>query len=149
MAGSFIPWQTILETCTSLPVWGRQLWRRTTDFLLIFLRFYVYGLRFKVWGPTTFLTEFQTLTPKNVIHGTSCIISFLTCYLMSWTHISEKKNHWSLISPRTVFSDLALWCCHSWSVTSCKCKVVVSYKFVTSYLLIVLARPNWHKGDFH
>ena len=30
-------------------------------FLLIFLQFYVYGLRFKAWGPTTFLTEFQTL----------------------------------------------------------------------------------------
>ena len=30
-------------------------------FLLIFLQFYVYGLRFKAWGPTTFFTEFQTL----------------------------------------------------------------------------------------
>ena len=30
-------------------------------FLLIFLQFYVYDLRFKAWGPKTFLTEFQTL----------------------------------------------------------------------------------------
>ena len=42
--------------------------RRTTlvmeedrEFLLIFLQSYVYELRFKAWGPTTFLTEFQTL----------------------------------------------------------------------------------------
>ena len=40
---------------------GQQLWRRTRKFLLIFLQFYVYDLRFKVWGPTTILTEFQTL----------------------------------------------------------------------------------------
>ena len=30
-------------------------------FLLIFLQFYVCDLRFKPGGPTTFLTEFQTL----------------------------------------------------------------------------------------
>ena len=41
--------------------WGRQLWRRTGNLLLIFLQFYVYDLRFKAGGPTTFLTEFQTL----------------------------------------------------------------------------------------
>ena len=28
---------------------------------LFFFNFYVYDLRFKAWGPTTFLTEFQTL----------------------------------------------------------------------------------------
>ena len=37
------------------------IWRRTGKFWLIFLQFYVYDLRFKAWGPTTFLTEFQTL----------------------------------------------------------------------------------------
>ena len=28
-----------------------------------------------------------------------CIISFLTCYFMSWTYNSAKNNHQSLISP--------------------------------------------------
>ena len=48
---------------------GRQLWRRTGNFLLIFLQFHVYdfNLRFKTWGPTTILTEFQTL-PKIFVH---------------------------------------------------------------------------------
>ena len=45
---------------------------------------------------------------KIVIHGNECIILFLTCYFMSWTPFS----------PRTVFSDLALWRHHGWSVTS-------------------------------
>ena len=52
---------TVLEIPTGPPVRGRQLWRRTGNFLLIFLWFYVYDLRFKAWGPTTFLTEFPTL----------------------------------------------------------------------------------------
>ena len=55
--------QSVLEIPTGPPVRGRQLWRRTGNFLLIFLQFYVYDLRFKQWGPTTFLTEFQTLYP--------------------------------------------------------------------------------------
>ena len=50
----------VLEIPTGPPVRGRQLWR-TGNFLLIFLQFYVYNLRFKAWGPRTFLTEFQTL----------------------------------------------------------------------------------------
>ena len=33
---------------------GLRPWRRTGNFLLIFLQFYVYDLRFKAWGPTTF-----------------------------------------------------------------------------------------------
>ena len=51
----------VLEIPTGPPVRGRQLWRRTGNFLLNFLWFYVYDLRFKAWGPTTFLTEFPTL----------------------------------------------------------------------------------------
>ena len=51
----------VLEIPTGSPVRGRQLWTRTGNFLLIFLQFYAYDLRFKAWGPTTFLTEFQTL----------------------------------------------------------------------------------------
>ena len=46
------------------------------------------------------------LTKKIVIHGTKCIILFLTCSFMFWTHNSTKNNHRSLISPsspRTVF----------------------------------------------
>ena len=52
---------TVLEIPTGPSVRGRQLWRRTGNFLVIFLQFYVYDLKFKAWGPTTFLTEFQTL----------------------------------------------------------------------------------------
>ena len=57
--------QSVLEIPTGLSVRGRQLWRGTWDFLLIFLQFYVYDFRFKAWGPTTFLTEFQTLGPMG------------------------------------------------------------------------------------
>ena len=49
---------------------------------------------------------------KCVIHGNSCIISFLMQYFMSWAYNSAKNNNQSLILPlslRTVLSDLALW----------------------------------------
>ena len=52
-----------LEMPTGPPVRGRQLRRRTGKFLLIFLQFHVHDLGFKARGPTTFLTEFQTLVP--------------------------------------------------------------------------------------
>ena len=52
-------YQIVLEIPTGAPVWGRQLWRRTAKFLLIFLKFNVYDLRFKPWGPTTFWLSFQ------------------------------------------------------------------------------------------
>ena len=38
---------------------GLRPWRRTENFLLIFLQFYVYDLRFKAWGPTTFWLSFK------------------------------------------------------------------------------------------
>ena len=38
---------------------GRQLWRRTRNFLLIFLPFYVYDLIFKPRGSTTFWLSFK------------------------------------------------------------------------------------------
>ena len=42
----------------------RQIWRRTGNFSKTFLQFYVYDLRFKAAGLTTFLTEFWTLTEQ-------------------------------------------------------------------------------------
>ena len=40
---------------------SRQFWRRTENFFWTFLQFYVYDLRFKTAGLTTFLIEFWTL----------------------------------------------------------------------------------------
>ena len=62
-----------------------------------------------------------TSDQKIVIHVNECIILFLACYFMSWTHNSAINNYRSLVLPlslRTVFSDLVLWRQHSWSVTS-------------------------------
>ena len=67
----------VLEIPTGPPVRGRQLWRRTGNFLLIFLQFYVYDLRFKAWGPTTFLTEFQTL-PRCPINNIPALVWMMT-----------------------------------------------------------------------
>ena len=69
------------------------------------------------------LANHLTSDPKIVIHGNECIILFLTRYFMLWTHNSAINNHRSLIlpsSPRTLFSVLALWRHHSWSVMSHK-----------------------------
>ena len=66
----------VLEIPTGPPVRGRQLWRRTENFLLIFLQFCVYDLRFKAWGPTTFFTEFQTLVTSQTC--TVLVYMFIT-----------------------------------------------------------------------
>ena len=78
--------------------------------------------------------------PKIGIHGNECVILFLTCYFMSWTHNSTKNDYRSLISPlsqRTDFSDLVLWCHHSWSVTSHGCGVLALWRHIRWLLLHV------------
>ena len=76
---------TVLEIPRGPPVQGQQLCRRTRNFLLIFLQFYVYNLRFKAWGPTTFSTEFQTLvlnyhqwSPMTLLKNTSSTLPIFT-----------------------------------------------------------------------
>ena len=58
--------------------------------------------------------------PKIGIHGNEYTNLFLTRFYVLKTRF-RSNNHWSLIlplSPRTVFSDLALWRHNNWSVTS-------------------------------
>ena len=79
-----------------------------------------------------------TRDPKMVIHGNECIILFLTRYFISWKHNSAKNNHrWliSLLSLRTVFSDLVLWYHHSWSVTSHKRRVLALWRHIRRLFL--------------
>ena len=80
-----------------------------------------------------------TSDQRVVIHGNKCLILFLTRYFMSWTHNSAKKgNHRLLISPvslRTVFSDLALWRHHSWSVTSRELEVLALWQNIRGLFL--------------
>ena len=52
---------TVFQITASLSTRSRQLWRRTGNFFKTFLQFYVYDLRFKAAGLTTFLVEFWTL----------------------------------------------------------------------------------------
>ena len=52
------------------------------------------------------------VTKKIIIHGSECIILFLTSYFMPWTHNSTINNNQLLILqwwPRMVCSDLELW----------------------------------------
>ena len=53
----------MLEIPTGLLVRDRQLWTRTGNFLLTFLQFYAYDLRFKAWGPTTFYIFINWIHP--------------------------------------------------------------------------------------
>ena len=84
----------VLEIPTGPPVRGRQLWRRTGNFLLIFLQFYVYDLRSKAWGPTTFLTEFQTLVARH-----HYFLHPLTNLIVIFHLVTSKLNYdWKLSS---------------------------------------------------
>ena len=52
---------SVFQITASLSARSRQLWSRTRNFSYNFLQFYVYDVRFKAGGLTTFLTEFWTL----------------------------------------------------------------------------------------
>ena len=84
---------------------------------------------------------------KIIIHGSECIILFLTRYFMSWTHKSAKKYHRALISP--LFSRGGLFWSNIVMSPQLICDVMKTRKtgIVTSYLSIVIARANWRKGD--
>ena len=70
------------------------------------------------------------VTTKIVIHGSKCIILFLT----RWTHNSAESLI-SPLSPRTVFSNLALWRHRSRSVTSCEREVTALWRHIRRLFL--------------
>ena len=79
-----------------------------------------------------------TSDPNIVIHGNACIILFLTRYFMSWNTHSAKNHHRSLISqlsPRTAFSDFALWRHYSWSVTSREPEILALWRHIRRLFL--------------
>ena len=58
-------------------------------------------------------------------------ISYMLFHVLST--IPLKRHHWLLIlslSPSTAFSDLALWCHHSWTVTSPECEVLAFFHHI-------------------
>ena len=80
-----------------------------------------------------------------VIHGIECIILFLMGSFMSWTHNSTKDIYWSLITPlslRMVFSDLAFWRHHNWSVTSREPGVLTLWRHIRRLLLHAQMGPK-------
>ena len=50
---------TVFQITASTSARSRQLWRRTGNFFKTFLQFYVYDLRFKAAGLTSFLLSFE------------------------------------------------------------------------------------------
>ena len=77
------------------------------DFFSLVRRF---GNDFHEWQSHKWKLLLYCLTSdtKILIHTNKYIVLFLTCYFMSWTHISAKNYHGPLISPRTVIT-VDLW----------------------------------------
>ena len=90
-----------------------------------------------------------TSDPKIVIQVNECIILFLTCYFMFWTHNSAKKQ-FSIPDFPIVAKDGLFWLS---IVTSpeliCDITRMWGTGIVTSYSSIVLARANWCKCDLY
>ena len=63
---------TVFQITASPSARSRQLWRRTGNFFKTFLQFYVYDLRFKAAGLTTFFVEFWTLLSMSTCSLFSC-----------------------------------------------------------------------------
>ena len=99
-----ISYQIVLEIPTGPPVRGRQLWRRTGNFLLIFLQFNVYDLRFKPWGPTIFWvsnTASYGFIPCMSIHPLIPMIELfqnLTFKIQGQSHSSRSHNRNNILS---------------------------------------------------
>ena len=58
---------------------------------------------------------------KSLFMVTNVLFNFLHAILYLEYTVPQQTNHRPLISPLslgTVFTDMALWCHHSWSVTS-------------------------------
>ena len=81
-----------------------------------------------------------TSDPKIAIHGNEVLFYFLHAILCPGTHNSAKNHHRSLISqlsPRTAFSDFALWRHHSWSVTSREREILALWRHICRLFLHV------------
>ena len=78
------------------------------------------------------------VTQKSLFTVTNVLFYFLHAILISRTHNSAKNHHRSLISqlsPRTVFSDFALWRHHSWSVTSREREILALWRHIRRLFL--------------
>ena len=134
------------------------------------------------WGDLPMIFKSDEVTSENhwqiaswvtkiIIHSDECIIIFLICYFMSWTHNSTKNIHRLLILPLSPMITRLIWTI--WTPMSSVPKkadklnlslslsIVISPQLicdviqmrgtgiVTSYSSIVLACTIWHKGNLH
>ena len=70
---------------------------------------------------------------KSLFTVTNVLFYFLHAILCPGTHNSAKNHHRSLISqlsPRTAFSDFALWRHHGWSVTSREREILALWRHI-------------------
>ena len=99
--------------------------------------------------------------PKIAIHGNECIVIFLTRYFISSEHTTPpKNNHRSFISPlspRKIFSVLALWRHHIWSVTSREREVLALLRHIRRMFFhaqidakaIFISEQSWISNSHH
>ena len=78
----------VFQITASQSARSRQLWRRAWNFFKTFLQFYVYDLRFKAAGLTTFLVEFWTLLAPSLKNDKNYESIFVSCNKVG----SQKKN---------------------------------------------------------
>ena len=70
---------------------------------------------------------------KSLFTVTNVLFYFLHAILCPGTHNSAKNHHRLLISqlsPRTAFSDIALWRHHCWSVTSREHQILALWRHI-------------------
>ena len=80
------------------------------------------------------------VTQKSLFTVTNVLFYFLHAILCPGTNNSAKNHHRSLISqlsPRTAFSDFALWRHHSWSVTSREREILALWRHICRLFLHV------------
>ena len=80
------------------------------------------------------------VTQKSLFTVTNVLFYFLHAILCPGTHQSAKNHHRSLfsqLSPRTAFSDFALWRHHSWSVTSREREILALWRHICRLFLHV------------
>ena len=108
---------------------------------------------FHSWLPHSWklLANHITSNQKLLFTEMNVLFHFLHVILCLWTHNLTENNYRFPISPlslRTVFSDLALWCHYSWSVTSCKHRLLALWCHICRlFLHMQIACKKWKSLD--
>ena len=132
-----LPWITFLGTCEAVCQWYSRVTKCVSE-----NHKRIASRVTKNWsGLPLIFTSDEVISNlrhewlKKGIHGNELLFYFLHAILCPEHTIPLRQLLNSPMLPRTVFSDLAMWCNHSWSVTSRTRQVLALWRHIRQLFL--------------